>query len=92
MRPGEGKSHRGCAIRCIESGVPMGFKMERYDGVETIMLVQVNSGVNTEIYQSIVKNAGRPIHLEGAIYLVDDVAVFYPTSMVVLYYEAMFNR
>ena len=39
MRPGEGKVHRGCAVRCLSGGVPPGLLVRDKEGQGTVLLL-----------------------------------------------------
>ncbi|MFZ6014137.1 MAG: hypothetical protein ACOYXT_27595 [Bacteroidota bacterium] len=66
MKPGEGKPHRSCAIRCIAGGIPPVFHTE---SSEYFLLV----GENYEmINQEILPIVGDRIRLEGVVVTVDD--------------------
>jgi hypothetical protein len=66
MKPGEGKPHRSCAIRCIAGGLPPVFKS---DLSEYFLL----TGENGEpINQQILSIVGDQINLEGDIEEIDD--------------------
>ena len=66
MKPGEGKTHRSCAIRCIAGGIPPVFKT---DSSGYFLLVnEKNEPVSSEI----VNIVGDIVVLEGmAMYLND---------------------
>jgi hypothetical protein len=63
MKPGEGKSHRSCAIRCIAGGIPPVFKS---DSSGYFLLVNEN---NEAVSSEIVNIVGDHISLTGvAVY------------------------
>lgn len=59
MKPGEGKPHRSCAIRCISGGIPPFFKT-------------INSQDERQYYFLLDAN-GKPIHQQVAQYVADEV-------------------
>jgi len=59
MKPGEGKTHRSCAIRCIAGGIPPVFKT---DSSGYFLLVNEN---NEPVSSEIVNIVGDNIVLEG---------------------------
>ncbi|MBK8653422.1 MAG: hypothetical protein KBG02_05440 [Haliscomenobacter sp.] len=58
MRPGEGKPHRSCAIRCIEGGIPVFFKTATPD---------------SHTYFYALDENGRPINQKVAPFVADFV-------------------
>jgi hypothetical protein len=66
MKPGEGKTHRSCATRCISGGIPPVFKT---DSSGYFLLVnEKNEGVSSEI----VNIVGDNVVLEGMATQLDD--------------------
>jgi hypothetical protein len=59
MKPGEGKTHRSCAIRCIAGGIPPVFKT---DSSGYFLLVNEN---NERVSSEIVNIVGDHVVLEG---------------------------
>ena len=51
MKPGEGKPHRSCAIRCISGGIPPVFKTENQAGETHYFLLRGPNGeaINEEV-------------------------------------------
>lgn len=58
MRPGEGKPHRSCAIRCIEGGIPPLFKVSGEQGQQYFFALDAN---------------GQPINDQVAKYVADEI-------------------
>lgn len=58
MRPGEGKPHRSCAIRCIEGGITPLFKSKTGEANQ---------------YFFVLDKAGKPINHKIAKYIADDI-------------------
>lgn len=44
MKPGEGKEHRACAVRCISGGIPPGFVVDDAAGAPFCVLADQNGG------------------------------------------------
>jgi len=65
MKPGEGKPHRSCAIRCIAGGVPpvLAIKNEADDFV-----ILTGENINEEILPLV----GDPVQLKGEVVVVDN--------------------
>jgi len=63
MKPGEGKIHKSCAIRCISGGIPPVFKVDLNDVERDYYLLL---GANGEkINQEILTLVGEKIRLKG---------------------------
>jgi hypothetical protein len=60
MKPGGGKSHRSCAIRCISGGIPPVFKTD-----SSGYFILVNENNNEAISTEIVNIIGDKVVLEG---------------------------
>lgn len=67
MKPGEGKSHRSCAIRCIAGGMPPVFNAADTSGY----FLLVNES-NTPINNDILPLVGDQIVLSGEAFLWDE--------------------
>ena len=61
MRPGEGKPHRSCAIRCLAGGIPAFFKAKTSGG--------------TQQYCFVLDQDGQPINDKLAPYVADEVQI-----------------
>ncbi len=59
MKPGEGKVHRSCAIRCLSGGIPPVFKVVRVDGQREYYLLEGLSG------RDLLDRVGQWIRVEG---------------------------
>jgi hypothetical protein len=72
MRPGAGKVHRACAVRCLSGGVPPGLLLRdgRGDGVVVLL-----AGPNGERAQVDPQWAGRELTVEGILELLDGTPV-----------------
>ena len=65
MKPGEGKPHRSCAIRCIAGGIPPVFAIKNADSDFVIL-----TGEN--INEEIIPLVGDAVQLEGEVIEVAD--------------------
>ena len=62
MKPGEGKIHKSCAIRCISGGIPPVFRV----GEPNAYTYYILQGANGEkINQAVLDYIGEPISLSG---------------------------
>jgi hypothetical protein len=75
MKPGEGKAHRDCAIRCILGGIPPVFHVKNNKGESNYYLVV---GPNGEKMNEKVKDfVAEPAEIEARIVKYDDWIVMY---------------
>lgn len=74
MRPGEGKPHRSCAIRCIEGGIPPFFKAETKDDARQYFFVLDENG--QPVYDKVAKYVADQVQLCGTVEQWDDWYVF----------------
>ncbi|MFN7117581.1 MAG: hypothetical protein ACK4TA_12335 [Saprospiraceae bacterium] len=65
MRPGEGKPHRSCAIRCIEGGIPPFFKVATKDDARQYFLVLDAQG--QPLREKISKYVADQVQLCGTV-------------------------
>jgi hypothetical protein len=65
MKPGEGKPHRDCAIRCISGGIPPAFVVKNDKGEAQYMLLVGQNG--EPINQHVLTFVGLPVHLKGQL-------------------------
>jgi len=64
MKPGEGKIHKSCAIRCISGGIPPVFRDEvNYPSSSRYLIMQDQNGNN--INKEILPYVGEKIKLKG---------------------------
>ena len=83
MKPGAGKTHRGCAIRCISGGVPALLHTEGADpGGRDVLLVDSNGGtVNSRIAPLIadrLRIRGQLLQLDNLLLLRADPSTYQP--------------
>ncbi len=75
MKPGYGKPHRSCAVRCIAGGIPPILRMTALDGATNYCLVKGPEGekINTELLPYVADQ----LRLCGRLERIDDWLVFY---------------
>lgn len=75
MNPGEGKVHRACAARCIESGTPPVFAMRDRGGAALYLLLVGPDGraLNREITAAIA----RPLEITGRVTRLDNLLILW---------------
>jgi len=73
MVPGEGRSHRACAIRCLSGGIPPVFRVRTVDGGELCLLLVGRDGraLNAEILERVAE----PLRITGEVERQDDLLV-----------------
>ena len=75
MKPGEGKVHRDCAIRCILGGIPPVLHVENEKGESNYyLLVGPNGEMMNEAVQDVV---GEPVSIEAKVIQQDDWIILY---------------
>ena len=75
MKPGEGKVHRDCAIRCILGGIPPVLHVQNEKGESNYyLLVGPNGEKMNEAVQDIV---GEPVSIEAKVVQQDDWIILY---------------
>src|SRR5215471_1176379 len=75
MKPGEGKPHKDCAIRCILGGMPPVLKVQDENGKENYYLIV---GANGEKMNEAVKDfVASPVELHAKAVQYDDWIVLY---------------
>lgn len=74
MKPGFGKTHRACAVRCLSGGIPPGFLIRGPDGEPTYSLL-VGTG-NQPIQQAILDFVAEPVELPGRLERRGDLLVY----------------
>lgn len=64
MKPGEGKVHKECAIRCIAGGIPPVLKITTPSGlIDYVILVNENGSINKQVLSFIAK----PVTIRGSL-------------------------
>ncbi len=75
MKPGEGKVHRDCAIRCILGGIPPVLKVMNENGEKNYYLIV---GPNGESMNEAVQDfVAEPIEIEARAVQQDDWIILY---------------
>ena len=75
MKPGEGKVHRDCAIRCILGGVPPVLHVQNEKGEsDYYLIVSANGEKMNEAVQDIV---AEPVSIEARVVQQDDWIILY---------------
>lgn len=74
MKPGRGKPHRSCAVRCISGGIPPLFIAENSDGESVIFLLQDARGAAPG--REILYWVAKPVRLRGRIHRQGDLRIF----------------
>jgi hypothetical protein len=75
MKPGEGKVHRDCAIRCILGGIPPVLKVQNEKGENNYYLIV---GPNGEKMNEAVKNfVAEPVEIKARVVQQDDWIILY---------------
>ncbi|MEP7164383.1 MAG: hypothetical protein ABI741_06810 [Ferruginibacter sp.] len=78
MKPGEGKVHRDCAIRCILGGIPPMMKVRNEKGENNYYLVVGPNGENMN--NAVQDYVGEPVEIEANLVQYDDWIVMYVKS------------
>lgn len=71
MKPGSGKTHRDCAVRCISGGVPPMLVIRDDAGAELRPVLLDSEG--NEIGPELLELVGWPVRVRGEIFERDDV-------------------
>lgn len=75
MKPGEGKTHKDCAIRCILGGIPPVLKISDEKGYQNYYLIK---GPHGEKMNQVMKNyIARQVELSARVVRFDDWIVLY---------------
>ena len=70
MKPGEGKPHSDCAIRCIAGGIQPMLMIRNEKGQETFFILRDTSGM--PVNSRVLSYVGMPVEVSGKITKVDD--------------------
>ena len=73
MRPGEGKVHRACAVRCISGGIPPMLLVRDTDGTALSFLLVDASGA--AVNQRVLDMVAEPVEITGEVERLGDVFV-----------------
>ncbi len=78
MKPGTGKPHRDCAIRCILGGIPPLLRVQNNTGDVNYYII---AGPNGEKMNTAVQDfVAEPVELEGKLVQYDDWIVLYTNA------------
>lgn len=66
MKPGEGKVHRSCAIRCISGGIPPVLRVENVNGEIDYFILRGQNG--QQINQKVLDFVAEPVKVSGELY------------------------
>jgi len=69
MNPGEGKTHRSCAVRCISGGIMPCIKYEGEGRLHFAVLVDSNGGA---MNQTVLPYVGEPVCIRGRLIKMDN--------------------
>lgn len=65
MKPGEGKIHRSCAVRCISGGIPpVLLNLNSKTGPRYLLLTDADGN---PIHDAVLKHVGKPLRISGDI-------------------------
>ena len=64
MKPGEGKAHKDCAIRCISGGIPPVLAVRHSDGSRDYILLHSKAGSINEIVKDFI---ATPVQISGVL-------------------------
>lgn len=70
MKPGEGKPHSDCAIRCIAGGIQPMLMLRNSKGEETYFILRDTAGM--PLNNRILSYIGMPVDISGRVRNVDD--------------------
>ncbi len=76
MKPGQGKAHRDCAVRCISGGAPPAFVVRSAGaaGERTLILLLVGADGGS-IANRILDLVAEPVEIEGEVSRLGDQLV-----------------
>lgn len=75
MNPGDGKTHRGCAARCISGGIPPALRVRDAAGAERVLLLVGPAG--EPVGRDVLDVVGEPVEVRGRAEQRGDVLVLY---------------
>ncbi|NIJ52272.1 hypothetical protein [Dyadobacter arcticus] len=79
MKPGEGRPHRSCAVRCIAGGIPPLLSVRNGTDHANYYLIVEPDG--QPLNASILKDVGRPVQLSGRLEKADNWLILYTDSV-----------
>jgi len=75
MKPGEGKVHRDCAIRCILGGIPPVLHVQNEKGESNYYLIVGPNG--EKINEAVQDIVAEPVSIESRVVQQDDWVILY---------------
>lgn len=75
MNPGDGKTHRDCAARCISGGVPPALRVREGDGSQRLLLLVGPAGEPVNV--ALLPYVAEPVAIEGRAERRGDLLVLY---------------
>ncbi len=73
MKPGQGKTHRACAIRCISGGVPAVFRVQ--NSRDDVMYFLLVDGQGQAVNDRVLDLVADPVRITGTVMQYDDLFV-----------------
>lgn len=73
MKPGYGKTHRACAVRCIAGGIPPIFVTRDQSGTATIFLLTDSNG--GPVNELVLPYVSEPVEIKGTLEVRGDMPV-----------------
>ena len=74
MKPGSGKTHRGCAVRCISGGIPPIFVTRDANNEPTVYLMVDNE--HNAINEAVLPFVAEPVEAQGSLEMQGDLLVY----------------
>ncbi|THU34892.1 hypothetical protein FAM09_23145 [Niastella caeni] len=78
MKPGEGKPHKDCAIRCISGGIPPVLKVINNEGEANYYLLMGAQG--EKMNQAVKEFVAAPVAVKAKVVKYDDWVILYVTD------------
>lgn len=75
MNPGDGKTHRGCAARCISGGIPPALRVHDQAGAERLFLLVDPTGA--PVNRDVLDVVAEPVEIRGRAEQRGDLLVLY---------------
>ncbi len=69
MKPGDGKTHKGCAILCLRGGIPP--VLVGLDGSSYVLVGPGGEGLRGEALEEVLPMVGDAVEVSGAVFEVD---------------------
>ena len=90
MKPGEGRPHKSCAVRCIAGGIPPLLSAHSSNAQTNYYLIVGPKG--QPLNPHILTNVGRPVQLRGRLEQVDNWLILYTDSVKSLTQNGYFGE